>query len=436
MKYTRRQFLKAAAASAALAAIPHQLTALTKTEKQSSVPSLDFNEADFTTPMFNLHGQITSPIIIESIELLKNGSNYFVRTRSKDGAEGITGTKQITDFLPIFERLIAPHFIGKDARDIETLIESVYRANYKLAGLALWCPVAYVEQSLLDMLGKIAKKPVGELLGGVWRNEIPIYLSGSARELTAEEEVAIYVRGVEETGAKSVKFKIGGRMKSYDPYPGRTKTLVELARKQLGDNIILAADANGSYAIKEAIEVGKMLESLNYSFFEEPCPFELLSDTQAVAKALKIPISAGEQDSSLWRFWWMMNNNVMSIVQPDINYNGGLIRAKRVALLAEKMGKTIVPHNTQTGATSVNILQFASCTRNALPMMEYPWRKPQQTPSWYKPDFKIVDGKIKVPTTPGMGLEIDPDFIAKSQRIAFIDQSNSKGNVSGSGSSN
>ncbi len=436
MKLTRRQWLKTVATSAIVAAIPHQLNALGKNDKKESSSSIEFNEEDFTAPMFNLHGQITSPVIIESIELLKNGSNYFVRTRSKDGAEGITGTKQITDFLPIFERLIAPHFIGKDTRNIETLVDSVYRANYKLAGLALWCPVAYIEQSILDMLGKIAQKPVGELLGGVWRNEIPIYLSGSARELSAEEEVAIYIKGVKETGAKSVKFKIGGRMQNYDPYPGRTKKLVELARKELGDNMILAADANGSYTVKEAIEIGKMLESLNYSFFEEPCPFELLSDTQAVAKALNIPISAGEQDSSLWRFWWMLNNNVMSIVQPDINYNGGLIRTKRVALLAEKMGKTIVPHNTQTGATSVNILQFASCTKNATPMMEYPWRKPQQTPTWYKPDFKIIDGKIKVPTTPGMGLEIDPDFIAKAEQIVFISKSNSKGNISGSGSSN
>ncbi|MSU65028.1 MAG: hypothetical protein EXS38_02755 [Opitutus sp.] len=63
----------------------------------------------------------------------------------------------------------------------------------------------------------------------------------------------------------------------------------------------------------------------------------------------------------------MLQNGVMSIVQPDINYNGGLIRAKRVARISADLGRTIVPHNTQTGATSVNILQFASCTKNARP---------------------------------------------------------------------
>ena len=112
----------------------------------------------------------------------------------------------------------------------------------------------------------------------------------------------------------------------------------------------------------------------------------------------------------------------MQIVQPDLNYNGGLIRAKRVARIAEKLGKTIVPHNTQTGATSVNIVQFASSTQNATPFMEYPWRAPQKAPSWFTPDFKIVNGAIRVPTTPGMGLEIAPPFLAQATVIAKIDK--------------
>src|SRR4051794_6012356 len=98
------------------------------------------------------------------------------------------------------------------------------------------------------MLGKIAKKTVGEILGGQIRKEIPVYLSGSIRETTAEQEVEIYAQGVELTGAHAVKFKIGGRMsRNADPYPGRTETVLKLARKKLGDNLILYADANGSY---------------------------------------------------------------------------------------------------------------------------------------------------------------------------------------------
>ncbi|MBI5769985.1 MAG: mandelate racemase/muconate lactonizing enzyme family protein [Verrucomicrobia bacterium] len=426
MHLSRRDWLKLTGGATLAASLPDPLAA--------ADPALRPLIREAEQPMFDLPGQIKDPVIVESIEMLKRGNNFFVRTRAKNGAIGITGTKQVEDFLSIFERLVAPQFIGKDARQLESLVDAVYRANYKLAGIPFWCPVAYCEQSLLDLLGKISGKSVGALLGGVIRTEVPVYLSGSDRILSAEEEVAVYERGVPATGAKSVKFKIGGRMsRNLDAYPGRTETLLKRAREKLGDQIVLRADANGSYDVPNAIRIGRLLEELNYDFFEEPCPWEELSETQAVAQALRIPIAYGEQNSSLWQFDWALRNGVMQIAQPDINYNGGLIRAKRVARMAGKLGRTIVPHNTQTGATSVNILQFASCTKNAAPFMEYPWRAPQQTPSWYKPDFKVVDGKIRVPTAPGMGLEIDPDYLKEATVIAKIDKP-ARGGGSGSGS--
>lgn len=431
MKMNRREWLRLMGAAAVAAAIPRPLRAVFQDTVQSPLIR------DFEQPLFDIPGQVAAPAIIESIELLKVESNYFVRTRSTDGAEGVTGTKQINDFIPIFTNLVAPFFIGTDAREIESLVDGVYRANYKLAGIPFWSPVAYVEQSLLDMLGKMAGKPVGEMLGGVIRDEIPVYLSGSDRILSAEEEVDIYVRGVAETGAKAVKFKIGGRMsRNLDAYPGRTDTLVRLGREKLGDHIILAADANGSYDVREGIRVGRMLEELDYKFFEEPCPWENRTETQAVARALNIPVAGGEQDSSLWQFQWMLDNDVIKIVQPDINYNGGLIRAKRVARMAELLGKTIVPHNTQTAHISVNILQFASSTPNALPYMEYPWRRPQTFHGWYSPEFRIVDGKIKVPKTPGMGLTIDPDYLKRATVIAKVENPQTTGNHTGSGTGN
>ena len=153
MKLTRRDWLKYTGGAALTASLPRSLSAAAA----EALPLIRHYEQ----PMFNLPGRFTSPVIIESVEMLKRGSNFFVRTRSKDGAVGITGTKQVEDFVAIFEHLVAPHFIGKDARDLESLVDSVYRENYKLAGIPFWGPVAYVEQSLLDLLGKTAGVPVG-----------------------------------------------------------------------------------------------------------------------------------------------------------------------------------------------------------------------------------------------------------------------------------
>jgi L-alanine-DL-glutamate epimerase-like enolase superfamily enzyme len=370
--------------------------------------------AAYSKPLFNLHRFFPSPVKIASIELLHAHNQYFLRTRSADGAEGIVQAKNIEEYIPILAQRVRPFFLGKDARDLEHLVDEVYavNSNYKLAGQAFWCPVAYVEQSLFDLMGKSLKKPAGELMGGVLRKEIPVYLSGSAREATAEEEVEVYVRGVENTGAKAVKFKIGGRMSdNHDASPGRTNTILELAQKKLAGKVTLMADANGSYDAKNAIEIGKRLQEMKYLWFEEPCPWEELSETKKVADALDMKVAFGEQNSSLWQFQWMIDNKVLDIVQPDLNYNGGFIRAARVARMARNAGMWICPHNTQTGAASVNILQFAATTQNIGPYMEYVSRGPAKKESYYSPNFEIKNGVIPVPTGPGMGLEFDPEFL-------------------------
>jgi len=252
-------------------------------------------------------------------------------------------------------------------------------------------------------------------MGGVLRKEIPVYLSGSGRETTAEEEVDVYVAGVERTGAKAVKFKIGGRMSANrDAYPGRTDKIFELAAKKFSGKVVLMADANGTYSADKAIEIGKRLQEMKYLWFEEPCPWEELSETKKVADALEMKVAFGEQDSSLWLFQWMIDNKVIDVVQPDLNYNGGFIRAARVARMARKVNMWICPHNTQTGAASVNILHFAASTPNIGPYMEYVSRGPAKKESWYAPNFAIRNGVIPLPEGPGLGLEFDPDFLKKT----------------------
>lgn len=407
----RRGFLQAAGGAALLGAA----------RADAAMPlTTDTWIPEYEKPVFDLHGFFKTPIRIESIELLRNGRHYFVRSRSTDGAVGVAKTKQVRHFIPILLDLVMPRFVGEDARDLEALVDKAYTANYKLAGQALNCPIAYVEQSLFDLLGKVSGKTAGELMGGAKRAELPVYLSGSGRSLSAEEEVELYVRGVERTGARAVKFKIGGRMsRNRDTYPGRTETLLELARKRLGDDIILYADANGSYSSEKAIEIGRRLEGLGFQFFEEPCPFEELGETKRVTETLDMAVAAGEQDGSLWRFQWMMENGVMNIVQPDINYNGGFVRTARVARMARERSMPITPHSTQTGAAAVNMLHFASATPNIGPYMEFPWRKPHDPEPWYSPSFPVRGGVVKVPTGPGLGVEIDPGFLKQAEQVTL-----------------
>lgn len=414
MKYSRRHFLGTAAAAGAFSILPARPAFAAKTKNQITD---DLLEKAAAQPVLQLAG-LKTPVIIESIELLRKGKSHFVRVRSKDGAEGISVDDGRMGYLhPILNRLVIPYFIGKDARDLEEHLFQVYRwqSNYKLLGLALWCPVALVEFAILDMLGRVTNKTLGELLGGIVRTSVPFYVASGRRDTTPEQEIDYLKTLVEPSGAKALKFRVGGRMsRNADAMPGRTDKLIPLVRKVFGDKMVIHADANSSYDPPEAIEVGRMLEDVGAIHYEEPCPFDNFDDTKKVADALKIPVAFGEQESSHWRFQWCIRNHVVDIVQPDLFYYGGMIRSRRVARMAEQAGLATTVH-LSGGFGFVYSLHFAACTPKIGPWQEY--KKGVETyGKWFDPPLKIVDGAITVPKGPGVGIA-DPKEILKGATV-------------------
>ena len=407
MQIGRRRFLIGATGASAVG-LNSAYSRKDKT-KRTALPGPSLRELDKAAAAPVLKpDRLKSPVIIESIRLLRKGDEYFVHVRSKDGAEGIAVTNPPRpDYLDrILNQLVIPFFIGKDARDLENLLWELYRwkSNYKLYGLALWSPQAWVEFAILDMLGRIAGQSIGELLGDIVRREIPLYVASERRDTTPEQEVEYLRQLVEQSGAKAVKFRVGGRMsRNADAMPGRTDKLIPLARKTLGDGIDIHADSNSSYDPPQAIRVGRMLEEIKAVYFEEPCPFDHLEDTKIVRDTLKIPVAGGEQEYSDWRFRWMIANHAVDIVQPDLHYYGGMIRSIRVARMAElaKMSTTV---HISGGFGFVYMLHFASCVPDIGRYQEYKLGT-EKYGSWFDPAIKVKDGKMTLPTGPGVGIK-------------------------------
>ncbi|MHC4728549.1 MAG: mandelate racemase/muconate lactonizing enzyme family protein [Planctomycetota bacterium] len=414
MKFNRRSFIKSGIGAGILATTQGCLSGAET--RKTSITQLDKAAA---APVLKI-ASVKSPVKIASIELLRGEKNFFVRTRSTDGAVGVSVTNSRAAYLyPILQQLVIPYFIGKDARDLDSLVDGVYvyRSNYKLMGVALWCCVAWVEFSILDLLGRITDKPVGELLGDVIHREIPIYAASGNRDTTPEQEVDILVKHVERTGARAVKFKVGGRMSNNtDSMPGRSEGLIRIVRKALGDKITIYADSNGSYDWRKAIEIGKLMQDYGINMFEEPCPFDHLEETKRVADALSIPISGGEQESSMRRFRWMVQNNAVQVVQPDLHYYGGHIRATRVARMAAEAGMTVIPHMSGAGVGYVDVLQFTSYTPNIGDFHEYKGSIVQTGP-WYDPPLRLKNGAVNVPTGPGLGIADVSDLLKNTKPV-------------------
>lgn len=423
MPSSRRHFLKSASATAISSSLALGACSTSGANGTPVATPTDYTDLDNILAQPVLKKELfTSPVIIERLELLRLQDNFLCRVTSTDGAEGISvgNNMQMIALYPIFTHRLQPFFIGKDARHWEQLLEEVYvyQSNYKLQNLALWVPLATIEFAVLDMLGKIAGKSMGELIGVIHHPEIAVYQANNFRGKSAEESIGLIEKEVRETQAKALKFKVGGRMSNNaDDPPGRTEKLIPLVRKTFGDDMVIYADSNGSYTSDEAIRIGKMMEEYEYDFYEEPVPFDWYEETRQVADAVSIPIAGGEQEPSMHGFRWLIGNDALEIVQPDIFYFGGMIRSMKVARMAAARGKICTPHISGSGLGYLYMMHFVSAVPNAGPYHEFkgfnnelPLDSPTST-------LTSEGGIVKVPTGPGLGVTIDPEYIAKHEVV-------------------
>jgi L-alanine-DL-glutamate epimerase-like enolase superfamily enzyme len=413
MSLNRRKFIKNAA-----------LVGLSGAGMFNKQSSSDQNDADYAAldkilklPVLKTQ-QFKVPIIVESVELLRYGNNFLCRVRSTDGAEGISVSNNMVmvHLYPIFIHRIQPFFKGKDLRNWEKLLDEVYvyQSNYKMQNLALWVPLATLEFAVLDLLGHIAKQSIGELIGDIHHTDIAVYQANNYRGKSAEESIDLIEKHVKETQAKALKFKVGGRMSNNaDDPPGRSDQLIPLVRKRFGDEMVIYADSNGSYTPGEAIRIGKLMEDYHFDFYEEPVPFDWYEETLEVAKAVTIPIAGGEQEPSMHGFRWLIKNDALDIVQPDIFYFGGMVRSMRVARMAASKGKPCTPHISGSGLGYLYMMHFVSAVPNAGPYHEFKGFNNELPLHCPTSSLSSDGGIVKVPTGPGAGIIIDPEYINK-----------------------
>jgi L-alanine-DL-glutamate epimerase-like enolase superfamily enzyme len=362
------------------------------------------------------------PVIIERLELLRYEDNFICRITSTDGAEGLSvaNNAQMASLYPVFLNRLQPFFPGRDARDWEILLEEVYvyQSNYKLQNLALWVPLATIEFAVLDMLRKIAGLPIGELIGEIHHPRVAVYQANNHRGKSAAESIELIRKEVASSGARAVKFKVGGRMSQNRDYPpGRSEALIPMVRKAFGEDMILYADSNGSYDVPEAIRIGKLMEEYQFDFFEEPVPFDWYEETRQVNEALNIAIAGGEQEPSMRSFRWLLASKALDIVQPDIFYFGGMIRSMRVARMAAALGKPCTPHISGSGLGYLYMMHFVSALPNAGPFHEFKGFNNKIPIDGPDSSMSSLNGMVVVPPGPGLGMSIDPGFVKKHEPV-------------------
>ena len=414
---TRRDFMRFGSAAAGLA-----MTGEPAVAQRSQREAVNHAVARAMSSRVLRRELFPAAVPIASVDVIKAGEQFLIRVRARDGATGLAvGHPDVLETTwPILTRRIAPFFVKKDARELETLLDELYIANsnYKWQGLPFWVPFASLEFAILDLLGQVARKPLGELFGPVVQRDVAVYRASGNRGNTPDAEIAYLQQLVGETGAKAIKFRLGARMRYDDESTRRDLTLIPLTRRTFGSGMTIYADANGSYDIPTALRIGRVMHEHRLAFLEEPVPFDYYDETKQIADQLTLPVAGGEQDSSLRRFRWMIEHRAVDVVQPDLFYFGGFIRSIRVARMAAAAGIPCTPHMSDGGLGYLYVAHFASCVPNAGPFQEYKGRDQSLPVSSESSSLLSVKGLLTVPTGPGLGVTIDPSFIDKGTRLS------------------
>ena len=268
------------------------------------------------------------------------------------------------------------------------------------------------------MRGKKEGKPVVELLGGT-PGLIRTYASSMKRDITPQDEADRLKKLRDTKGFDAFKVRAGAEVgRNKDEWPGRTEEIIPTIRKELGAEVDLLIDANSCYTPERAIEVGHILQDNEYCHYEEPCPYWELEQTKKVTDALDINVTGGEQDCDLPTWKRIIEMRAVDIIQPDILYLGGINRTLRVVEMAKIAELPVTPHCANMSMVTLFTMHLLRAIPNAGKYLEfsiegsdyYPWQDGLFTQSPYT----IEDGHARITDLPGWGVEINPEWLARS----------------------
>lgn len=357
---------------------------------------------------------------IKSIETFCNQFVGFLRVTAETGVQGwgqvSTYNADIT--AQIVHRQIAPWSLGRSVFEADDLLDRIIEREHKFPGSYICRAMAGLDTALWDLRGKLEGKSVCELLGGTPR-PIRAYASSMKRDITPQDEADRLLRLRDELGFDAFKFRVGAECgHDVDEWPGRTEEIIPHMRRAMGDDVDLLVDANGGFSPKRAIEVGRMLEDNGICHFEEPCLYWELEQTKEVRDALDVDVTGGEQDCWIPTWRHMIEIRAVDIIQPDVCYLGGISRMLRVAEMGAKAGMPCTPHSANLSMVTLFTMHLLGAIPNAGKYLElsiegpdyYPW----QDGLFRSSPYQVSEGKVRIPSEPGWGVEIAPDWLERS----------------------
>lgn len=333
----------------------------------------------------------------------------FVKISTDEGTVG-WGEVMVEGRACTVEAAVREHtsfLIGQDPARIEYLWQSMYRNTFYRGGIVLVSAISGIEQALWDIKGKVLGVPVYELMGGVYRDKIRMY--GHCWGATTEK---IITRALERqrNGFTAIKvllepYTANRGVKRY--IDGQIQRFAQI-REAVGDDMDIAIDFHGRVNPDIAIQIIDGIVPYRPLFVEEACLPENTDAMDTIAKKSFVSLATGERLVTRFGIRSLLEKHTVAVIQPDLCHAGGIAEVRRMAAMAETYYVQVAPHNPLGPISLAANIQLGACTPNFLICEHFGMKEEWDIGEGYlKQPFKIIDGYISIPKTPGLGIEVN-----------------------------
>ena len=345
---------------------------------------------------------------------------------------GVTGWGEITTTTPMANRTVAGMLrqlndilVGDDPARIERIWHKIFRTFTYMGsrGAPTHC-ISGIDIALWDIRGKVLGQPIYQLLGGPVRDDILIYTHPDQTKFTDRDGVIQEIRAAIDSGHTALKF---------DPFPHldgpvRRKEgfldgelskkaekigaeLTALIRETTGPDIELLIDAHGRFNVPTAIRLCRTLKDAgDIDWFEEPVPVESYHALRQVREKVDVAISIGERLHTRWEFVQIFENELADYIMPDVTWTGGISELKKISAMAEAYYIPVTPHDA-SGPINVVAGAHVMMTVPNFYRIETAHHDLSSYNKFVTTPLDNTGGRIKLPDLPGLGLEMDMDYL-------------------------
>lgn len=339
----------------------------------------------------------------------------LIAVHTDEGVVGLGSVFTSDSLVKAALELLEPLYRGENALEPERVSGKLHEHTFWTGrGGSITHAISGIDIALWDILGQVTGQPVGRLLGGRYRDRVRPYASILMNDL---DQLPRDLSAIKARGFRA--FKIGWGL--FGRVDAKTdEKLVRAAREAIGEDSLLMVDAGGSDAYwkqgyKWALQTAHMLKDYNVTWFEEALHPDAIDDFIQLRRLSPVPIAGGETLTRRQTFQKWLDQGAFDIVQPDVTKVGGISEERRIAWMAQENGVQFIPHGWNTAVGLAADLHLASAFPGT-DLVEYLTGSPfidEITLGGWKLD---ADGMLEIPTKPGLGLELDPDAVAKYTR--------------------